>query len=237
MTAEEFLVFVRKTAHRATEHDGRVGNLVCTRTAQTVSRAEPKLREPELRVAMQQEAETCGQFYGIEVPTRYTYRFTGIGEIGRRALTDFALLESSNPTAHRTVLVEFKAGQQRATDREGIDDYRKITKDLHKLLAEPAMYGCCMLHVCHAADDSTIEALKTTYTSAMKTARPLADATIQNNELVLRDHIVGGTPWFLLLVLVVHQRGKAHAGEGPCLRRGVCDEAGQCTFERDHQFS
>ena len=133
MTEAEFLEFARSAALRATSNIGSIGHLVCM---QANAKGEPTLREPEMRTAFQQEAEERGLFYGIEVPTHYTYRFTDKKrELRRRAPVDFALLGSDSTTADRDVLVKFKRGQpNRVLPTEDTpQDYPMITKDLHKL--------------------------------------------------------------------------------------------------------
>ena len=108
MTEAEFIELARATALRATSNIGQIGHLVCT---QANGKQEPTLREPEMRSSFQQEAEERGLFYGIEVPTKYTYRFVDTeGQRRRRALVDFALLGAGAAAADRDVLVEFKQG-------------------------------------------------------------------------------------------------------------------------------
>ena len=163
MTESEFIGFARSAASRATSNIGQIGHLVCT---QANAKGEPKLREPERRVAFQQEAEERGLFYGIEVPTIHTYRFVDrVGEKRRRALVDFVLLGSDSTTADRDVLVEFKQGQlNRVLPTEDTPlDYPKITKDLHKLWAEPGRHGRCIFHICQAADAGTLSAIGARY--------------------------------------------------------------------------
>ena len=216
MTEAEFLDFARAAALRATRNIGRIGNLVCT---QANAKGEPTLREPEMRTAFQQEAEEQGLFYGIEVPTRYTYRFTTKeGTKQRRALVDFALLGSASVTADRNVLVEFKQGQpNRILPTEDTPlDYPKITKDLHKLWAEPVRHGRCMFHICQAADSGTFSAIEAKYNAVTQNAISLAAETVGENPANAQDGILSDC-WFLLLILVLHQRGSStgsflHAG-------------------------
>ena len=206
MNEADFIVFTRSASLRATSNIGRIGHLVCTQANQ---KQEPTLREPEMRTAFQQEAEERGLFYGIEVPTVHAYRFTtkeGIKE--RRALVDFALLGSASATADRDVLVEFKQGQPNRVLPVGdtLLDYPKISKDLHKLWAEPGRHGRYMFHICQAADEGTLAAIEAKYNSVTQNAMNLASKTVGANSADAQKGILSDR-WFLLLVLVLHQRG------------------------------
>ena len=63
--------FVAEAAKRAVAVEGRIGTLVLTQTADNL---EPNIREPEMRHALAQVAETrpAPLYYGIEVPTPIT---------------------------------------------------------------------------------------------------------------------------------------------------------------------
>ena len=155
MTEDDFCGFVDQSVKRATDRIGRVGHLLCTQSANP---RERKLREPEMRIAFQQEAEARNLFYGIEVPTTYPYRISGEGE--RCALIDFALLEDALDTDGRivrNVLMELKEGQpyKVRADESSAFDCPTITKDMHRLWAEPARFGRCIFHICQAADSGT----------------------------------------------------------------------------------
>jgi hypothetical protein len=196
MTEDEFLNFVRKAVCRVTRYIGRIGSLVCT---QTEGNGEPTLREPEMRTALQQQADEDRLLYGIEVPTIHDYRFSGTGEGKRRALIDFALLNSDTPNALRKVLVELKEGQPACVKTDqGEDNYPTITKDLHKLIAEPSSHGACMLHICQTSDAGTIPSVLLKYNCAMKTA--IDNATVTTNSQV-------PPIWPLLLIFVVRGKG------------------------------
>ena len=217
MTEAEFFEFPRSAALRATSNIGRIGHLVCT---QANKKQEPTLREPEMRTAFQQEAEERKLLYGIEVPTQYKYRFVDkVGTVRRRALVDFVLLGSDPATMDRDVLVEFKQGQpNRVLPTEDTPlDYPKITKDLHKLLAEPGCHGRCMFHICQAADEGTLAVIEAKYNAVAQNAMNLASKTIGENPADAQDGILSGG-WFLLLILVLHQRG---AKTGSLLHRGT----------------
>jgi hypothetical protein len=203
MTEEDFMEFGRAAALRATSNHGRIGNLIFT---QTQNASEPTLREPEIRTAFQQEADKRGLFHGIEVPTKYPYQFTGLG--ARRALTDFALLDGASISGIRNVLVEFKQGQPAGvrSELDGTFDYPTITKDLHKLWAEPVRHGRCMFHICQAANERTMRAIKHKYNAVTLDAVNKSSQTIADNQRVIRDGAAPDT-WFLLLILVLHQRG------------------------------
>lgn len=214
MTENEFFEFACRSAKRATSNFGRIGHLICT---QKRSLLELTLREPEMRTAFQQEAEHSNVFYGIEVPTRHTYRFTNTanGTTYRRGLIDFALLDSPSATETPDVLVELKEGppnwaQIIQEDKSALDDYPKITKDIHKMSAEPAKSGRCMLHICQAADSGTINALLKKYDAVTQRAMDSAIATVTRCSGQACDG------WFMLVILVVHQRG---ASKGSFIHR------------------
>jgi hypothetical protein len=222
MTEAEFIEYARAAALRATSNIGQIGHLVCT---QAKNPKEPILREPEMRTAFQQEAEAREMFYGIEVPTKYPYRFVDTeGQSRRRALVDFALLNSGEAKSDRNVLVEFKQGQPNRVLSKVDDsfDYPKITKDIHKLWAEPVRHGSCMFHICQAADRGTLAATEAKYNAVTQNAMNLASATISGNLEVLRDDTTSER-WFLLLILVLHQRGET---TGSFLHRA--------TWQKDH---
>ena len=214
MTEAEFFEFARSAALRATSNIGRIGHLVCT---QANKKQEPTLREPEMRTAFQQEAEERKLLYGIEVPTQYKYRFVDkVGTVRRRALVDFVLLGSDPATMDRDVLVEFKQGQpNRVLPTEDTPlDYPKITKDLHKLLAEPGCHGRCMFHICQAADEGcqadsrTFAAIEAKYNAVTQNAINLASKTTGGHSDLAAQDGNGPNRWFLLLILVLHQRGE-----------------------------
>lgn len=224
MTESDFLDFARAAVRRIAVRPDRIGNLVLT---QTRKGDEPTLREPEMRTALQQEADHRGLLYGIEVPTRHTYQFTGIGK--RRALTDFALLDPETPNEVRDVLVELKEGQPSGKDAEVegevVADSPAISKDLHKLRAERVRYGRCMLHICQAANAGTLPALVKKYDAAMRRALVSASATV-GDTAAAHSQKEASEPWFILLILVLRQRGKANAAQGPRLYIGKWDGVG-----------
>ena len=85
-------------------------------------------------------------------------------------------------------------------------DYPKITKDLHKLWAEPGRHGRCMFHICQAANAGTMPALVAKYDAVTQNARDLAAETVRRQYgSVQRNGMPDG--WFLLLILILHQRG------------------------------
>ena len=75
MDAAAFHAYVKAAAVRAVRAEGRISRLVLTQTTENM---EPKIREPEMRHALAQEAESRSEdvFDGVEVPTREKYRFT-----------------------------------------------------------------------------------------------------------------------------------------------------------------
>lgn len=220
MTEAEFLEFTRSAALRATSNIGRIGHLVCT---QANAKGEPTLREPEIRSAFQQEAEERGLYYGIEVPTNYTYRFTNKeGEKRRRALVDFALHGSDLERVNWDVLLEFKQGQPSVvrSGENAAPDYPTIRKDLHKLWGEPANYGRCMFHICRAADAGTLTAIKAKYNAVTHNSMNLASATMRAHSGPAAQGDNGHDRWFLLLILVLRQRDEQ---SGSFLHRATWD--------------
>ena len=110
MNAEEFRVFVTAASIRAVWIPGRIGRLVLTRITDN---GETILREPEMRHALAQEAESQANiFYGVEVPTRAVYRFTTApGEQETKARHDFVVMADSRHDAERLNLLELKRDQ------------------------------------------------------------------------------------------------------------------------------
>jgi hypothetical protein len=233
MTRDEYLSFARGAAHRAIAVDGRIGCLVFTQ----VESGQPKLREPELQFAFGIEAGALGLLYGVEVPTQELYRFTREEGLGRRrGCMDFVILDAASPDAERLVLTEFKEGQPSTLTDERGTYCPAISKDLHKLLREPAASGKSMVHICHAANTGTIRAVLAKYDAGLKRA-------VEN---VRAEQTPGAespweadTCWFEFLLLIAHQRGKI-GGDRPCLYRlaftNLCEAvrkvlAGEGVFE------
>lgn len=212
MTRDDYLSFARGAAHRAVAADGRMGCLVYTQ----VESGQSKLREPELQFAFGMEAEALGLLYGVEVPTHELYRFTREEGLGRRrGCMDFVFLGAGTPDTARLVLTEFREGQPSTVTDDRGTFAPAISKDLHKLLREPAMNGKSMVHICHAANAGTIRAVLAKYDAGLKRA-------IEN---VRAEESPGagspwesGTCWFEFLLLVAHQRGKIGGGRA-CLYR------------------
>jgi len=200
MNESDFLALVDRAVLRVTADIGRIGHLVCT---QSRSKNEPTIREPEMRTAFQQEAEASGVFYGIEVPTKHTYSFKGKSR--RKALIDLAFLTSPIET-DRDVIVEFKEGQPSGGLTGDSDelDYPTITKDVHKLWAEPARSGRCMFHICQAANAGTLPAVISKYNAVTLSAKRSASITISDHKGRANEY---GGGWFILYVFVLRGRG------------------------------
>lgn len=204
MDATEFHAFVSASAVRAVRTEGRISRLVVTQKTENL---EPKIREPEMRHAMAQEAESRPEevLYGIEVPTREKYRFTTApGEQVVSARHDFVILPEGRFDADRLNVVELKKDQP-ALEGTGDDiDCPAIRKDIMKLILEKAEHGKSMIHICHAANSGTIPAVLHKYNAALwqglRMSRPIAA------RLGLLDPFEDPT-WFTLFVLVVHRRG------------------------------
>ena len=194
MNRDEFLEFLTDVAKGVLWDAGRVGHLVLS---QRDGYPEGRMREPEMRHAFSQECERRQILYAIEVPTRHQYRFTdtpGAGTVSARH--DLVLLERDGAT--RAILIELKAGQP-AMEQDDCGtsiDCRAISKDLQKLLREPASQGVCMFHVLYAMDRRTLATLLEKYTVALRRA-------IEH----VQEPCAAGRRWFVLAILVQHQRG------------------------------
>ncbi len=92
------------------------GNLVFTQTY----RQMPKIREPEVRYVYCKILEEKGYKFGLEVPTKEDYSFTG--EKSRSALTDLSIF------GEEKINIEFKEGQPKQD---------QVDKDIEKLIREP----------------------------------------------------------------------------------------------------
>ena len=84
-------------------------------------------------------------------------------------------------------------------------DYPTITKDLHKLWAEPSLHGRCMFHICQAADSGRFSVIKDKYNAATQNALSLASETRRQNLGAAQDE-TESDDWLVLLILVLHQR-------------------------------
>ncbi len=210
MTRDDFISFLLAASRRAIRQPGRIGRLVLT---QTDGFPNGRLREPEMRHALAQEAEVRDIPYGIEVPTVGAYRFTKEpGTAKMAARHDFVLLER-DATAN-DVLLELKAGQP-AVERDDLEelvDCPAISKDLQKLLRERASSGLCMLHVLHATDKGTIPALLQKYGVALRRAVEEAKDDIER----AKDEDVIRNRWFVFAILVQHQRNVPENPPGLC---------------------
>jgi hypothetical protein len=201
MDAVQFRDFVKGSAFRTVRGNGRIGGLVLT---QTVNRA-PKIREPEMRHALAQEAEARNNvLYGIEVPTRQRYRFTtvpGNGTVAARH--DFVVMKEPCPAAARLNLMELKEGQRGGPVLAADADCLPIRKDFQKLMLEVAEQGKSIMHILQAVDADTISSLLGKYNIAVRRAVSLPRE--QARLLSIPDPLLDSV-WFTLFILVVHHR-------------------------------
>ena len=93
------------------------GNLVFTQTY----REMPKIREPEVRYVYCKILEEKNYTFGLEVPTKEDYAFTG--KKSRSALTDLSIFGEKR----EKVNIEFKEGQPKQD---------QVDKDIEKLIRE-----------------------------------------------------------------------------------------------------
>lgn len=129
---------------------------------------------------------------------------------------DFVVFNEPSPEVdHREVLLEFKEGQPSWSEDDDGDDCAAITKDLHKLLVEPALSGKSMFHVRHAADNDTVPTILAKYEVGLRRA---AQATLQEHKAGAGREWFHGECWFEFLLLVEQRRGK-DGGNRPHLHR------------------
>lgn len=205
MDAEEFRAFIRASVIRAVRTEGHIGRLVLTRTTDNL---EPKIREPEMRHAIAQEAESRGEniHYGIEVPTQEAYRFTlapGVKEVSARH--DVVLLSDARHDAARLNLVELKKDQPALSGTGDDIDCPAIRKDVQKLILEAAVHGKSMLHILHAANAATVPSVLRKYNAAVWQGLRLSSPVAAR--LGLPDPY-NDDAWFTLFILVIRQRGR-----------------------------
>jgi hypothetical protein len=196
MNQQEFAEFVKAASRRAINKNGQFGQIGQLVLTQKALREEPEIREPEMRHALAQEAESQKLWYGIEVPTKEKYRFVDMpGERKVAARHDFVILEQARPDANRSILLELKRGQPAMEIRDRQWHCPAITKDFQKLLLEQATDGKGILHILHAANAGTLEAVLQKYRAALTRALEL-------------PNIQQPSCWFILFILVVYQRGQ-----------------------------
>ncbi|HVC95913.1 MAG TPA: hypothetical protein VND64_19645 [Pirellulales bacterium] len=213
MNPNEFRDFVKAASRRAVLCPGRIGGLVLTQTAKN---REPRIREPEMRHALAQVAELMGDvYYGIEVPTRGTYRFVPVGGENKvSARHDFVVLQGASYDAVRLNLVELKK------DQPGIP---AISKDFQKLIRESAEHGKSMLHICHAANRRTVNSVLKKYNDALYAALTKARQYATEHKL---QWPLDDASWFTLFIFVVRKRGR-DGGNRPWLCEQRCGQFGK----------
>ena len=128
----------------------RIGRLVLTQATKS-KKPEPKIREPEMLHAMAQEAERRKTiFYGIEAPTKGSFRFTlAPGERRTTARHDFVVLNGRRRSSERMNLLELKKDQPDTIGPDDNKDCPKVRKDFQELIVELAGDGKAMLHILH----------------------------------------------------------------------------------------
>jgi hypothetical protein len=223
MDAATFHAFVSAAAARALCGHGKIGRLVLT---QTTKNLEPRIREPEMRHALAQEAQSRPEdvFYGIEVPTRKKYRFTTApGEQEVSARHDFVILSEARFDADRLNLLELKRDQPPLPGVGDDIDCPAIRKDIIKLILEKAGHGKSMLHICHAADCGTIPGVLRRYNAALRQALRISRQIFAPRGL---PDPFQDPAWFTLFVLVARVRG-AERRNGACLYRAHLDSYGE----------
>jgi hypothetical protein len=196
MKREDFLSFATAAARRATADAGSIGGLYLT--SHYRRKDCYRIREPEMRHAFAQEAESIGFLYGIEVPTNNRYRFAMGPGNGRRARYDLVFYPDRDAMATRRAIVELKAGQP-----GNKNVCPAICKDFVKLLSEPIGEGRAFFHLLMGSRRNSLGELMGRYTAALRGAQAVANEAI-------------GASWFELLVLV---QGDVSRKRGPQLYR------------------
>lgn len=212
MTREDFREFVRNAAMRAVAEPNRISRLVLT---QTDKKGEPKIREPEMRHALAQEAEARQTVhYGIEVPTRAGYRFTlAPGDKETSARHDFVIMAADWHGAPRANLVELKKDSPARAKSSPQLDYPTVRKDFQKLMLETATHGKSMLHILHASNKNSVPGVLAKYNVALREALTRSVAAAADHTL---PSPLADPSWLSLFLLVVRRRGKPH-GDRPIL--------------------
>lgn len=146
MSPEELGNHCAEVARLASKNKGYYGNLVFPqRRGQRAVIREPEIRDIFGRYMMLEMV-----LYGIEVPTKNKYQFSGkTTEVAAR--TDLAIFDSFETAARNEPIIniEFKEGQPTP---------QQIKKDWQKLLREP-VDGTCFYHVLQSARQNTVPAL------------------------------------------------------------------------------
>jgi len=199
---------------RALKRPNRIGRLVLTQVTKSKN-PEPRIREPEMRHALAQEAERQKTiFYGIEVPTKGGFRFTLTeGQRKTAARHDFVVVDGRTHSSRRMNLLELKKDQPDTSGQGEDKDCPKVRKDFQKLIVEPAGDGKAMLHILHGAKKKTVPAVLKKYNLAVRQA-------IRRCLPLVGEHDVpdpfADDRWFTLFIFVVRRRGKEH-GNRPVL--------------------
>jgi hypothetical protein len=239
MEHRELLSFVRSAVQRALRRPNRIGRLVLTQVTKS-KKPEPKIREPEMRHALAQEAERQKRvFYGIEAPTKGSFRFTpAAGERKTAARHDFVVLNGRRHSSVPMNLLELKKDQPGTAGPENDKDCPKVRKDFQKLIAEPAGDGKAMIHILHGANKATVAAVLKKYNFAVRQALRRCLPSVEEHHI---RHPFEDNRWFTLFIFVVRRRGKAHVNRpalyyqhfdhfGTALRRA---DAGEDLFKED----
>jgi hypothetical protein len=214
MSHDDFLRFVQASVRRTLRRPNRIGGLVLTQVTKSKN-PEPRIREPEMRHALAQEAEHQKNiFYGIEVPTKGSFRFTLVeGERKTSARHDFVVVNGRRHSSRRMNLLELKKDQPDTTGHGEDKDCPKVRKDFQKLIVEPAGDGKAMLHIFHAAKKKTVAAVLTKYNLAICQALRRCLPLVEGHDVP--DPFVDDR-WFTLFIFVVRRRRK-EPGNQPVL--------------------
>jgi hypothetical protein len=169
MNSSDLVDIFKKVCQRLTTHQDRCGHLLYTQ----YSNNKPKIREPEVEFVLAVELSSKGYDFGLEVPTKHKYCFSGTNV--RCGRTDVAVFDKDEQ-----INIEIKEGQT---------SIKTLELTFQKLLHEDVS-GCAIYHVLHNANRGTIPALLNKYEDAYLIAkRKFSSKTIHPK-------------WFVLFIMV-----------------------------------
>jgi hypothetical protein len=149
----DLIEIFRETSRQLSKKPDRCGNLIYTQ-----EKSNRKLiREPEARHVLTMVLSGKNVNFGLEVPTKKKYRFSG----------------SSRDTANIDLVIEPNKEQVNVELKEG--QRKTIQKDFEKLLREQAS-GSAFYHVLQNSNRATLPALLNKYKEAYSNIVNLNDA-------------------------------------------------------------
>lgn len=191
MEKQELVRCCIEVAKLASKSQGHYGNIVFPQRRSN----RPVVREPEIRDVFGRYLMLEMVFYGIEVPSKMTYAFTGSKRIAAR--TDLAIFSSLADGARNEpcINVEFKEGQP------PVD---QIKKDWQKLIAEPVK-GVCFYHILQNSQRSTIPRLLDKYEEAHKIAMSKPQNPVKDKWLIFFVLVLSKQKYLLREFSAIHR--------------------------------